>query len=161
MFYLISNQNQAVIENMKSLETWLEEYGRDHQNLTNQKIHFVCVPLIFFSIVGALHLIPFQAFGMQIGYLLIWTVFLWYVTLGSTATILMAIQTSGALGITICLENFISFPTWMILAGVFVVAWIGQFYGHHLEGKRPSFLRDLQYLLIGPLWVWLGHKPQP
>ena len=37
--------------------------------------------------------------------------------------------------------------------GVFVVAWIGQFVGHHIEGRRPSFLTDLTYLLIGPIWV--------
>jgi uncharacterized membrane protein YGL010W len=37
--------------------------------------------------------------------------------------------------------------------GVFVVAWIAQFVGHHIEGKRPSFLTDLAYLLIGPAWI--------
>jgi uncharacterized membrane protein YGL010W len=37
--------------------------------------------------------------------------------------------------------------------GVFSVAWIGQFYGHHIEGKKPSFINDLQFLLIGPAWV--------
>ena len=37
--------------------------------------------------------------------------------------------------------------------GVFVVAWIAQFIGHQIEGRRPSFLTDLTYLLIGPAWV--------
>ena len=37
---------------------------------------------------------------------------------------------------------------------IFVVAWIGQFYGHKLEGKKPSFFKDLQFLLIGPAWVF-------
>ena len=37
--------------------------------------------------------------------------------------------------------------------GVFVVAWIGQFIGHKIEGRRPSFLTDLVYLLVGPLWT--------
>lgn len=36
---------------------------------------------------------------------------------------------------------------------IFIVAWIGQFYGHHIEGAKPSFLKDLQFLLIGPAWV--------
>ena len=36
---------------------------------------------------------------------------------------------------------------------VFVVAWIGQFIGHKVEGKRPSFLTDLVYLLVGPMWT--------
>lgn len=37
---------------------------------------------------------------------------------------------------------------------LFILAWIGQFYGHHVEGKKPSFFQDLQFLLIGPLWVY-------
>jgi uncharacterized membrane protein YGL010W len=37
--------------------------------------------------------------------------------------------------------------------GIFVVAWIGQFVGHKIEGKKPSFLEDLQFLLIGPAWL--------
>ena len=36
---------------------------------------------------------------------------------------------------------------------VFVVAWIGQFVGHKIEGRKPSFLTDLAYLLIGPAWL--------
>ena len=36
---------------------------------------------------------------------------------------------------------------------IFVVAWIGQFDGHHIEGEKPSFAKDLQFLLIGPLWI--------
>ena len=41
---------------------------------------------------------------------------------------------------------------WLAL-GVFVVAWIGQFIGHKIEGRRPSFFTDLKYLLVGPLWT--------
>jgi uncharacterized membrane protein YGL010W len=41
----------------------------------------------------------------------------------------------------------------MISFAIFVVAWIGQFYGHKVEGMKPSFIKDLQFLLIGPLWV--------
>ena len=44
-------------------------------------------------------------------------------------------------------------PLWMVSIAIFVVAWIGQFYGHKLEGKKPSFIKDLQFLLIGPAWV--------
>jgi uncharacterized membrane protein YGL010W len=36
---------------------------------------------------------------------------------------------------------------------IFVVAWIGQFIGHKIEGKKPSFFDDLRFLLIGPLFV--------
>ena len=40
-----------------------------------------------------------------------------------------------------------------LAGGVFVVAWIAQFVGHRIEGRRPSFLTDLTYLLVGPAWL--------
>lgn len=43
-----------------------------------------------------------------------------------------------------------------VALGIFILAWIGQFIGHKIEGKRPSFFKDIQFLLIGPLWVFLG-----
>lgn len=43
--------------------------------------------------------------------------------------------------------------SWMVFLGVFILSWIGQFYGHKIEGKKPSFLKDLQFLLIGPVWL--------
>jgi uncharacterized membrane protein YGL010W len=36
---------------------------------------------------------------------------------------------------------------------IFITGWIGQFWGHKIEGKKPSFAKDLQFLLIGPLWI--------
>jgi len=44
-------------------------------------------------------------------------------------------------------------PLFITSLAIFVAAWIGQFYGHHIEGKKPSFIKDLQFLLIGPAWV--------
>jgi uncharacterized membrane protein YGL010W len=40
-----------------------------------------------------------------------------------------------------------------LAATVLVLAWIGQFAGHAIEGRRPSFTTDLAYLLIGPAWL--------
>ena len=36
---------------------------------------------------------------------------------------------------------------------VFIFAWILQFLGHKIEGKKPSFFKDIQFLLIGPAWL--------
>jgi uncharacterized membrane protein YGL010W len=44
-------------------------------------------------------------------------------------------------------------PMWLICASLFVLAWIGQFIGHAVEKKRPSFFKDLQFLMIGPMWL--------
>lgn len=132
---------------MRSLQVWLDDYGADHLHPTNRKIHRVCVPLIFFAVVGLLHLLPSHA-----GDALIVLALAWYALLGPKAIALMLAQLGVAIGLVEGLHL-----TAPLLVGLFVVGWIGQFYGHHLEGRRPSFLRDLQYLLIGPLWVWLGR----
>jgi uncharacterized membrane protein YGL010W len=42
---------------------------------------------------------------------------------------------------------------WRFCSFVFIISWIAQFWGHKIEGKKPSFLQDLAFLLIGPLWV--------
>jgi uncharacterized membrane protein YGL010W len=44
-------------------------------------------------------------------------------------------------------------PLLWLAIGVFAVAWVGQFIGHVVEGRRPSFFTDLAYLLIGPAWL--------
>ena len=41
----------------------------------------------------------------------------------------------------------------ILSVSIFVIAWIGQFIGHKIEGAKPSFFEDLQYLLIGPAWL--------
>jgi len=37
--------------------------------------------------------------------------------------------------------------------GLFFIAWVGQFIGHKIEGKKPSFIDDLKFLMIGPAWL--------
>jgi uncharacterized membrane protein YGL010W len=44
-------------------------------------------------------------------------------------------------------------PLWITSIIIFALAWVGQFYGHAVEGKKPSFLKDVQFLMIGPAWV--------
>lgn len=36
----------------RTLEQWLSEYSVSHQNLINKKIHWLCVPTIFVSLLG-------------------------------------------------------------------------------------------------------------
>ena len=40
-----------------------------------------------------------------------------------------------------------------VAGGVFVLAWIGQFVGHMIEGRKPSFFEDVKFLLVGPAWL--------
>jgi len=44
---------------------------------------------------------------------------------------------------------------WRVSLGLFVIGWIFQFVGHAFEGKRPEFLHDWRFLLVGARW-WLA-----
>lgn len=146
---------------MRTLDQWFSEYAVSHQNKTNQLIHYICVPAIFFSIVGLLMSIPpgplTGLFPMYIPFLENWAV------IGLILVLLFYMRLSISMGIKIlifaalCIAGnyYISqfAMLWLVSLIIFVVAWIGQFYGHKVEGKKPSFLKDIQFLLIGPAWV--------
>lgn len=140
---------------MKTLDQWLSEYSESHQNLTNQKIHKFCVPAIFFSILGMLWSIPAGPVNLALVALLI--VMPFYVLLGTRALKLVLPQIFFY-GLLLYLWENSSFKDQIFLTclGIFVIAWVGQFIGHKIEGKKPSFFKDLQFLLIGPLWIIKG-----
>lgn len=145
---------------MKTKEMWLDEYSQSHKNPTNKLIHIVCVPLIMFSILGFFHLIPPpQIFNMPLftiywSYIFIGLCSIFYVLLSSATAIKMLILTVLMLipihQITLHLGSY----DLQIFSTIFVLSWIGQFIGHKIEGKKPSFFQDLQFLLIGPLWIF-------
>ena len=143
---------------MKNADQWFAEYGESHQNRTNKIIHWVCVPAIVFSLVGLLWSVPRPDFFAGISPWLNWgTLFIalamiYYLVLSWPLAIGMlfvsALVILGNAGLA-RLET----PLWMVSSGIFAIAWIGQFIGHRIEGKKPSFFKDIQFLLIGPVWL--------
>ena len=148
---------------MKPIQQWFNEYGQSHQNHTNKLIHWICVPLIFFSIIGLLASIPSeplkQFFPEQLqpfvhfGTIVILLGLLFYLRLSVTMFVGMAIVCATVLWFVYLVDYKTSSPLWLVSPVIFVLAWVGQFYGHKIEGKKPSFLKDLQFLLIGPAWL--------
>lgn len=147
---------------MKTLNQWFDEYAVSHQNKANQTIHFVCVPAIFFSIVGMLMSIPSTVISdyLKINnpFLENWAapvlilLLIFYIRLSFSTFVRML-----TFSIICLMGNYFSSnisPLFYSSLAIFVLAWIGQFYGHKLEGKKPSFFKDLQFLLIGPAWVF-------
>lgn len=143
---------------MKTINQWLEEYGESHKNETNESIHWICVPAIFFSIVGFLYCIKLPvlitpAFQLNVAIILIAIVTVYYFSLSKTIWIGMLFFSIACLALCYWIEKYTSIQLWLVCIIVFVLAWIGQFYGHKVEGKKPSFLKDLQFLMIGPMWL--------
>jgi uncharacterized membrane protein YGL010W len=145
---------------MRKIDLLFAEYAQSHQNETNKLIHWICVPLIFWAILGFFSLIPAPHFYLKYfgaisiaSLVAILLVSVFYFRLSWRIALIMVV-------IMLLFEHFIFFinitfgsKSWIIYVAVFVLSWIGQFYGHKIEGRKPSFLKDLQFLLIGPIWL--------
>lgn len=151
---------------LRTASEWFEEYGQSHTHPTNERLHAVCVPLIVLSVLGLLWSLPVPALFERTSPWLNWSTVVvvaalaYYCVLSARlavvvgcvlALMLLAIQGLAAL----------PWPLWATSLALFVVGWIGQFIGHAIEGRKPSFFKDVQFLLIGPLWLvmrWLAPR---
>lgn len=142
---------------MRTIDAWLNEYGESHQNPTNKLVHWICVPAIFFSVVGLLYSIKLpvliaENLPLNVAMLVLALVTIYYIRLSVTLAIGLILFTSLCLFLAQQVENQ-GWALWQVSLGIFVIAWIGQFWGHKVEGKKPSFFKDLQFLMIGPAWL--------
>lgn len=145
------------------MQDWFDAYGVSHVNKTNKAIHWICVPLIFFSIIGLLSLIPLgflsealpievQGF-VHVGTVLILIGMLFFVQKSVSIALGMSVVSLAILGLVNMLNAGLPEMAWLIYTSIFVLAWIGQFIGHNIEGAKPSFFDDLKFLMIGPAWL--------
>lgn len=142
---------------MPTIQQWLNQYGESHQNATNKTIHWICVPVIFLSIMGFLFSIklPFVVTGhrVNLAMFVLVAVITYYYSLSKTLWVGMLLFGGVCLLVCHLIEMNFFLPLWAFSLILFIAAWIGQFYGHNIEGKKPSFFKDLQFLLIGPAWL--------
>lgn len=141
----------------RPIDRWLFSYAGDHENATNQVIHVICVPAIVWSVTAAFWVIPVPAGLMQPGAWMAVAMFAawlyyWKLSRPLALGMLAAFFAAGALNWWLSGMLGMAGLLWLAI-GVFVAAWIGQFIGHKVEGRKPSFLTDVSYLLIGPLWT--------
>lgn len=141
------------------MDWFLEKYGESHQNPTNKIIHWFCVPAIMFSLFGLLYAIPFpmeRTLFANWAAVLFAVALIYYMRLSIPMFIgFLPIGVAMVLGID-AIYNAVGADAGtlaLISLGIFVVAWIVQFIGHKIEGAKPSFLEDVQFLLIGPAWL--------
>jgi len=150
-------ENADSADTRREVDRWLGNYSQDHRNPTNVLIHWICVPLILWTGIALLWVVPVPAVlgrpGLWAGVAMFFALSFYlrlsrplgfamlaaFVLLGAITEILFRALGPGLL-------------MWLAIA-VFVLAWIAQFIGHRIEGKRPSFLTDVAYLLIGPAWI--------
>ena len=144
----------------KNIQEWLDAYGESHQNSTNKAIHWICVPVITFTLLGLLSLVNYSfminngSYNINLAGILIIIAVLFYLRLSISLTIGMVIFTGICMHfITAFGETYTNQELLKYYIIAFIIAWIGQFIGHKIEGKKPSFFEDIQFLLIGPAWL--------
>jgi len=144
---------------MRQIEFSLNEYGESHKNKTNIAIHAVAVPAIYFVTLGLLWCVPtpefLDYFNVTWAHVFIIPTLYYYFKLSGPIGAAMTLLTIFSIAGVKLLERADISVLYFSIA-LFVVMWILQFVGHHIEGKKPSFFKDIQYLLIGPAWWW-GH----
>ena len=143
---------------MRSVADWLGEYGSSHSDPTNKLLHWICVPSIVFALMGMIWSIPVPDRFVAVSPWLNWATLtavlalVYYASLSIRLAIGIAIVFAAMFAVLIALAE-LPWPLWVSSLAIFVVAWIGQFVGHSVEGTRPSFFKDIQFLMIGPLWL--------
>ncbi len=145
---------------MKKIETLIQQYGLSHQNNVNKLIHWICVPIILFTIIGIVAAIPFlsklNTWIFNWGGILLAVTSWYYWRISKTLFVgfltfsILFLYLNHLLGLYLSQQGIDQIQA---LITMFILAWIGQFIGHSIEGKRPSFFQDLQFLLIGPAWL--------
>ncbi|EKO3397941.1 DUF962 domain-containing protein [Vibrio fluvialis] len=144
---------------MRTLNQWLDAYAVSHQNPINKRIHRVAVPGIYLSIVGliwSLPAVPLMEWRVDCIWLVAVPVLGFYYRLSMTVFLMMLGFTLACIGLAWSVE-LMALPLLPLSLALFVLLWIAQFVGHKIEGKKPSFLSDLQFLLIGRIWVFYKH----
>lgn len=137
---------------MRRIDALLQEYGESHQNQTNKRVHWICVPVIFTSVMALIYELP-PVFGVNWLWIVALLVMGYYVYLSPRLAVGFIAVFVLAFAAMMFAAWIVPLPLWGTALIAFVLAWIGQFWGHKVEGKKPSFFKDLQFLLIGPAWL--------
>jgi uncharacterized membrane protein YGL010W len=143
---------------MRQIDFLLDEYGESHKNKTNILIHAIAVPAIYFVTLALAWSIPrpefIEYFDVTWAHVFVIPMLYYYFRLsgpiGAAMTLLSIVSFFG-----IKLLESLNVVVWQFSIVLFILMWILQFVGHHIEGKKPSFLKDLQFLLVGPAWWWV------
>ncbi len=137
-------ETNPLAEPVRMVDHLLSVYGESHRHPTNELIHYAAIPLIVFSLIGVLHWVH--------PYLALFTIAASVVYYAKLSTVFMIIMTLFA-ALSLYVVGLLGEALLPVSVAVFVVSWVFQFIGHKIEGKKPSFFEDLQYLLVGPLFV--------
>jgi uncharacterized membrane protein YGL010W len=139
-----SNNTQTLASSARKVDQLLAHYSLSHTHPSNELIHFIAIPLIMLSLCGLMF-----AMHPWVAYAFIGASMVYYARLSWVFFASMLIWSVGIIAAVHAMQSHVLIAS----AVIFVFAWIMQFIGHKIEGKKPSFFEDIQYLWVGPLFV--------
>jgi uncharacterized membrane protein YGL010W len=129
---------------MRKVDELFARYGESHRHPANEAIHWICVPLITWSVLAALWaaapVVAFIGIGLAVAF------YAWL-------SVQIAVGMLALFALMVYPLTLLGSKAFIVAVVVFVLAWIGQFVGHAIEGRKPSFLEDVKFLLVGPAWL--------
>jgi uncharacterized membrane protein YGL010W len=135
---------QSESEPIRKIDQLIAHYGSSHMHPTNELIHFLAIPLIMLSLCGLMF-----ALHPWVAYAFIAASMVYYARLSGVFFVSMVIWSV----LIIALLHAMGAKVLVASVAIFVFAWTIQFIGHKIEGKKPSFFEDIQYLWVGPMFV--------
>ncbi len=152
----MDRSSQTLSTNQRRVDRLLAEYGESHKNETNKLVHWICVPMIVWAIFAMLWALPTPGMmsaipGLNWAMVALVLAVGYYLALSVPLAAGFALFGAFCILLTIAVQSIASL--WLVAGIVFFAAWAAQFWGHKVEGKKPSFLKDIQFLLVGPAWL--------
>ena len=129
---------------VRRVDQLLAHYEESHRNPKNELIHFIAIPLIMLSLVGMMF-----ALHPYVAYAFIAASMVYYMRLSLVFLVTMVLWSLLSVALVFAMGPWVL----ELSVAIFIGAWVLQFVGHKLEGKKPSFFEDIQYLWVGPLFV--------
>ncbi|MEJ2297244.1 MAG: DUF962 domain-containing protein [Woeseiaceae bacterium] len=143
---------------MSEIDSWLERYERNHQDLENPVVYWAAVPMIVLGTVGVLWYLPAPVEFFEISPLLNWgTAFLM-----ATAIYYFIISLSLAIGMLPFLLGIAAIHSWLAQSGypqlgvsiaLLIAGTVGLWLGRRGNGGLSAILQDFQLMMIGPVWL--------
>ncbi len=134
-----------------TLDRLFTQYETCHQHPTNVRLHKVAVPIILFCILGFLW--PIRLADVHMGMVAAVGYLIYALRLDARLALGLGLELLAMGGGVMLLQQAAGHYFVPVVLVVFVAAWVMQFVGHRIEGKRPAFFQDLLFLLVGPLWT--------
>jgi uncharacterized membrane protein YGL010W len=143
---------------MSNADAWLQRYERDHTHAVNRVLHWLCIPIIVLGVVGMLWSLPVPGVFRESSPVLNWGTFflmaavVYYFILSITLAFgLLPFVT--LIAVAVAWLDRLDTPLWLISATAFAAAGAGQLIGHAFERRTVSLFSDLNFVMIGPLWM--------